>query len=92
MLKRILENEEEIKHVLVNDRKTVHLVPKWQDVAVFEALNKVMEPLAELTDIMSGSKYVTISCLKPMLEKLEGEVLAPETPEDEPNPDELLVN
>lgn len=42
------------------DRKSTHLVPAWQDINLLEAVNKAMEPLAELTDIMSGNKYATV--------------------------------
>lgn len=76
MVKRILQNESEIKQVLVEDRKTSHLVPKWQDIQVLEAINAALEPLAELTDIMSGSRYVTVSSLKAMLQRLE-DLLSP---------------
>ena len=67
MIKRLLENQEEVKQVLVIDRKTAHLLPSCQDMKVLESVNEALEPLAELTNIMSGSKYVTVSSLKPML-------------------------
>ena len=92
MIKRLLENEEEVKHVLVNDWKTAHLLPSWQDMKVLESVNEAMEPLAELTDIMSGSKFVTVSSLKPMLYRLEKQVLVMRRPPDEPHPEGLLHN
>ena len=63
--------ENEVKQVLVSDHKTAHLVPSWQGTAVLESFNKATEPLAELTDIMSGVKYITASCLNAMLQQLE---------------------
>ena len=35
-----------------------------------------MTPLADFTDIMSRSKYITISALKPILRRLEDQELA----------------
>ena len=92
MIKRLLENENEVKTVLVNDRKTAHLVPSWQDMKILEALNNTLEPLADLTDIMSGSKYVTVSSLKPLLHRLEHEVLEMVCPDNERHPEDLLSN
>ena len=54
----------------------VALVPKWQDIEVLEAVDAALAPLADFTDIMSGSKYVTISALKPILRRLEDQELA----------------
>jgi hypothetical protein len=94
MVKRLLHMENEVKQVLVSDRKTAHLVPSWQDTAVLESFNAAMEPLAELTDIMSGSKYVTASCLSAMLQQLEKQVLAIESSEseDDTESEDLLSN
>ena len=91
MVKRLLYMENEVKQVLVKDRKTAHLVPSWQDTAVLESFN---EPLAELTDIMSGSKYVTASCLSAMLQRLEKQILAiiSSESENETESEDLLSN
>ena len=45
----------------------------------------MMEPLAVLTNIMSGSKYVTVSEIKALLFNLDEHVLAVEEPDDKPN-------
>lgn len=92
MVKRLLQVEDEVKQVLVSDRKTAHLVPTWQDTSVLESFNSALEPLAELTDIMSGSKYVTASCLNAMLQRLEKQILAIVRSDDEPEPETLLSN
>ena len=71
-----------------------NLVPSWQDTAVLESFNDAMEPLAELTDIMSGSKYVTASCLSAMLQRLEKQILAIKSSEseNETESEDLLSN
>ena len=51
-----------------------------------------MDPLAELTDIMSGSKYVTASCVNATLQRLENQILAVADAEDEQQPEGLLSN
>lgn len=56
--------------MLGNDKKTSHLVPSWQDLEVLECINAALAPLKEFTDILSGSKYVTISAVKPILHRL----------------------
>lgn len=76
MITRVLKNKRAIRRVLGDDRETAHLVPKWQDIEVLEAVDAALEPLADFTDIMSGSKYVTISALKPVLRRLEDQELA----------------
>jgi hypothetical protein len=92
MVKRLLYMENEVKQVLVSDRKTAHLVPSWQDTTVLESFNDAMEPLAELTDIMSGSKYVTASCVSAMLQRLERQILAIKSSEGEIDSEDLLSN
>ncbi|KAK6181734.1 hypothetical protein SNE40_009530 [Patella caerulea] len=81
MIARLLEQETAIQRVLSGNRKTVHLIPKWQDVEVLEAVNKAIEPLAELTDALSGEEYVSISSLLPVFQKLNSDTLA-DQPDD----------
>ena len=57
MVARIIEQEAALRLVLSADRKTTHLLPTWQDIDVWPALNEVLEPLAVFTDIMSGNYY-----------------------------------
>lgn len=66
MITRVLKNKSVIRRVPGDDRETTHLVPKGQDVKILEGIDAALEPLADFTDIMRGSKYVTISALKPV--------------------------
>ena len=59
MIERLLEQEGAIRAVLSTDRKASHLVPTWQDVDVWKAINDALSPLAKFTDIMSGMLYIT---------------------------------
>jgi len=77
MVERVLEQLPAIRSVLVQDRKHGHLNPTWQDVAVLESINAAMKPVADLTDILSGEKYVTVSSVKPVLELIKGDLLSP---------------
>ena len=54
MIKRLLEQEQAIRVVLSADRKVSYLVPTWQDVDIWKAINAALEPLAGFTDILSG--------------------------------------
>ena len=67
MIKRILEQERAIRRVLSEDRKVSHLVLKWQDIDVLTSVHSALEPLADLTDVLSGDTYVTVSSVKPTI-------------------------
>ena len=75
MIARVLEQEKALRQVLSVDRKTAHLVPTWQNLEVLESINKVLAPLADFTDILSGEKYVTFSALIPLLKHITDDVL-----------------
>ena len=81
MVARVLEQEKAIRQVLSSERKTAHLIPTWQDIDVLESVDKVLSPLAELTDIMSGEMYITVSSIKPLLRHMTSDILVPK--EDE---------
>ena len=68
MIARILEQEEAIRRVLSSDRKTASLNLTWQDKDVLQSMNEVLSKLSELTDILSGENYVTVSSVHPMVE------------------------
>ena len=76
MISRVLRNKKAIRRVLGDDKDTSHLVPKWEDLDVLECIDKAIGPLKEFTDIMSASKYVTVSALKPILHRLSTTELA----------------
>lgn len=78
MIERILEQEKAIAEVLRADRKSRHLVLTWQDVEVLESLNKVLSPLQDFTDALSGEQYVSVSYLKPVLHLFNTSILAVE--------------
>jgi hypothetical protein len=75
MIKRILEQEEALRVTLSSDCKTAHLVPTWQDIEVLQAIDKALEPLSSLTDILSSDLYVTVSAVKPLLQVIEKKFL-----------------
>lgn len=54
MLKRIKEQIDTICITLSNDRKVSNLVPTWQDSDVIEAVIAALDPLKDLTDLLSG--------------------------------------
>ncbi|KAL3971629.1 C-C chemokine receptor type 4 [Sarotherodon galilaeus] len=76
MIERFLEQEKAHSQVLLADKKTRHLVPSWQDVALLESLNKALGPLFEFTDALSGEGYVSVSFLKPVLHLFNNEILS----------------
>ena len=75
MVSRILEQEQAIRLVLSTDRETVHLIPKWQDIDVLQAIDKALSPVASLTDLLSGDSYVTISAVLPILYLINNNLL-----------------
>ncbi|KAJ8369457.1 hypothetical protein SKAU_G00094850 [Synaphobranchus kaupii] len=83
MIERILEQEGALAKVLSADKKTRHLVPTWQDLEVLEAIHKVLKPLQDFTDALSGEEYVTLSYVKPVLHLFTTSLLAYEEGESE---------
>ncbi|XP_041837691.1 E3 SUMO-protein ligase ZBED1-like [Melanotaenia boesemani] len=77
MIMRLLEQEKAITQVLAADRATRHLVPSWQDIEVLDSVSKALGPLHEFTDALSAENYVTVSCLKPVLELFKSDLLQP---------------
>ena len=59
--------------------KVSHLIPRWQDSDVLDSVLAVLQPLQQLTDLLSGEKYVTVSVVKPLLNHLYTEILAVKT-------------
>ena len=79
MVGQILEQKEAIRLALSADRSASHLIPTWQDVDVLESIDKALNPLHELTDILSGEQYVTVSAIRPMVELIKTKILWIET-------------
>lgn len=83
MIERVLEQEAALAKVLSSDKKTRHLVPTWQDLEVLEAVQKVLKPLQDFTDALSGEEYVTLSYVKPVLHLFSESLLAYEEGDSE---------
>ena len=71
MISRILQQDAAICQVLSEGRKTIHLIPSWQDTMVLEAVSAALTPLEDFTDMLSAEKYVSISAVKPLLKHLQ---------------------
>ncbi|XP_076876677.1 E3 SUMO-protein ligase ZBED1-like [Brachyhypopomus gauderio] len=80
MVERVLEQCPAIKRVL-DDRRSQHLIPTWQDVEVLESVNAALKKVADFTDALSSETMVTASSLKPVLQLLREDLLLP-TEED----------
>ena len=75
MIERILEQEKAIARSLASEKKSMHLLPNYQDIDVLESVNKAIGPLQEFTDMLSGENYVSISYLKPVLNLFNSSLL-----------------
>ena len=75
MINHIMEQQEPIRIILANDRRTAHLVPTWQDMDVLESVVAVLSPLHEFTDLLAGEK-VTVSAILPLLRHIQDSILA----------------
>ncbi|XP_013860009.1 zinc finger BED domain-containing protein 1 [Austrofundulus limnaeus] len=75
MIQRLLEQEKAITQVLAAERSTRHLVLKWQDIDVLDAVSKALGPLLDFTDALSSENYVTVSCLKSILHLFSSKLL-----------------
>lgn len=90
MIGRLLEQEKAIRVVLGSDRDASHLLPTWQDIDVWNAINEALPPLEEFTNVMSGEKYVTGSAVLPIMDLLDKEILK-EKEEDKTLMDEIRL-
>ena len=79
MMSRILEQKEAIRLALYANRSASHLIPMWQDIDVLESIGKALSPLHELTDILSGEQYVTVSAIRSMVRLIKTKTLHVET-------------
>ena len=57
------------------NRKVSHLLPTWQDLDAWHAINDALSPLADFNDIMSGERYVTGSAILPIVNLLSTSIL-----------------
>jgi len=65
----------------MDDRRSQHLIPTWQDIEVLESVNAALKKVADFTDALSSEKTVTASSVKPVLQLLTEDSLLP-TDED----------
>ena len=75
MIQRVLEQEKPITQVLAADRSTRPLVLTWQYLQVLDSVSKALGPLVEFTDALSAEDYVTVSCLKLVLQLFNSDIL-----------------
>ena len=61
--------------VLSMDQKTTHLMPTWQDIDMLQSIHEALSPLSDLTDILSGEDYVTVSAILPLMNLLNSKFL-----------------
>ena len=76
MINHIMEQQEPIRIILANDRRTAHLVPTWQDMDVLESVVVVLSPLHEFTDLLAGEKKFTVSEIITLLRHIQDSILA----------------
>ena len=67
MIARYLEQEEAVRQVISKDRKVSHLVISWKSVDALREVNAALSPLRDLTNVLSGDKYISVSMIIPML-------------------------
>lgn len=58
MISRLLEQKECVMRVLSLDRKSESLKLSWQSIDVLESVTKALQPLAPLTDALSGILFI----------------------------------
>ena len=75
MIDRILEQQDAIRIVLSSDRTASHLILTWQDFDILASVSAVLTPLHQMTDLLSGEQYVTVSVVKPLLNHILSKVL-----------------
>ena len=80
MIQRVLEQEGALAKVLSGDKKTRHLILTWQDLEVLEAVQKVLKPLQDFTEVRNTS----LSYVKPVLHLFNESLLACEEGDSEP--------
>lgn len=70
MVSRLCEQQAAIAAVLHCKRNLHHLELSPQEWHNMEDIVKLLEPFKNATEVLSGQKYPTLSCLAPILEDL----------------------
>ena len=69
MLDRILKQQQPLCATLIEIHKS-ELMPTDSEISVMEAFLTVMKPIVEMTEVICGEKWVTLSIVKPLMYKL----------------------
>lgn len=70
MLQRLREQQFVIAGVLVEDSNNHHLMLEASEWSTIEGLVELLQPFKQVADVLSASKYPTISMVKPLLHML----------------------
>jgi len=70
MIERVLEQRVAVCAVLVENRSDRTLLPTADEFNILEELASVLSPIKKATELLSGSKYATVSCMFPVLQQL----------------------
>ncbi len=65
MIELVLEHLQAIRRVLVDDRRSQHLIPMWQEEQVLQSVTAAFKNVADFMDALSSEKTVTASSAKP---------------------------
>lgn len=71
MVERFCEQQQAVCAVLAEDRKKWFLMPKDTDMTTLETVRRILAPLSDFTDALSGEKETTISSVLPLLWKIK---------------------
>jgi len=67
MVERILEQMDDLRNVLSEDRASAHLSPSWQDQDVLLSIVNALKGLKTMMDALAAEKCVTVSAVRPLL-------------------------
>ena len=76
MVERIVEQQQPLCATLFELRKG-DLMPTDNEFSTMETYLSVMKPLVEITEVLGGQKYVSVSSLRPIIHKLKNTYLSP---------------
>lgn len=77
MLQRLKEQQFAIAGVLLEDTNNHHLMLEAAEWATIEGLVELLQPFKQVAEMLSASKYPTISMVKPLLHMLLNTTLNP---------------
>ena len=80
MLDRILKQQQPLCATLIEIHKS-ELMPTDSEISLMEAFLTVMKLIVEMTEVICGEKWVTLSIVKPLMYKLIAKHLVPKDSE-----------